>query len=315
MSKNKYGLSRDIPAPIKREVRQRCGFGCVKCGMSVYEYEHLDPEFSEAKKHDPNGIVLLCGGCHSLKTRRMLSVETIKKHAENPFCKREGMSSAWFDISDTHPEITLGNLSCIDIKSLINIDGESIFSIEPPEEPGSPFRINAFLVNKKGEEILRIDNNEWKTPTTNWDVDVVGPRITIRNGLRDIALILRVEAPKSLIVERLEMLHRGVSIKCQEGHDLEIITQDGAKLTSGGASLIGCSIGIDLSRAGMSIGVGCRSAHIHRLNISHQPTARNQGQGKLSTYEFVDRYSGRNDKCPCGSSMQYKKCCGKLGSS
>lgn len=29
---NKQGISRDIPDPIKRDVRQRCGFGCVICG-------------------------------------------------------------------------------------------------------------------------------------------------------------------------------------------------------------------------------------------------------------------------------------------
>lgn len=34
--------SRNIPLPIQREVRQRCGFGCVICGMPLYEYEHME---------------------------------------------------------------------------------------------------------------------------------------------------------------------------------------------------------------------------------------------------------------------------------
>jgi hypothetical protein len=35
---NKYGLKRTIPEKIKREVRQRCGFGCVRCGSLRTNY-------------------------------------------------------------------------------------------------------------------------------------------------------------------------------------------------------------------------------------------------------------------------------------
>ncbi len=30
-----------IPLPIQREVRQRCGFGCVICGLPLYDYDHI----------------------------------------------------------------------------------------------------------------------------------------------------------------------------------------------------------------------------------------------------------------------------------
>jgi hypothetical protein len=32
------GSSRDIPLPIEREVRKRCGFGCVVCGLPLHTY-------------------------------------------------------------------------------------------------------------------------------------------------------------------------------------------------------------------------------------------------------------------------------------
>lgn len=51
---NKYGLTRDIPASVKRAVRQRDGFGCVICGLGIYTYEHIDQPF----KNDKN-IVLM----------------------------------------------------------------------------------------------------------------------------------------------------------------------------------------------------------------------------------------------------------------
>lgn len=49
---NKHGLSRTIPEPVKREVRQACGFGCVFCGHALVEYEHVDPLFADARLHD-----------------------------------------------------------------------------------------------------------------------------------------------------------------------------------------------------------------------------------------------------------------------
>lgn len=54
---NKYGLKDTISSLVKREVRQRCGFGCVNCGNAVYQYEHLDPTFAEAKELNRPGIV------------------------------------------------------------------------------------------------------------------------------------------------------------------------------------------------------------------------------------------------------------------
>lgn len=56
MYKNKYGLSRNIPNHIKRAVRQKCGFGCVICGLFICDFDHYAPSFSEAKKHNPDGI-------------------------------------------------------------------------------------------------------------------------------------------------------------------------------------------------------------------------------------------------------------------
>src|ERR1700756_833363 len=108
---NKDGLSRDIPADIRRVVRQRDGFGCVVCGLGIYEYDHFNPEFSEAKSHRPDGIILLCASCHAKKTKKVLSLETIAAAAANPRCKRVGFSREAFDIGNEHPEIVLARSS------------------------------------------------------------------------------------------------------------------------------------------------------------------------------------------------------------
>ena len=302
---NKYGLTDTIPSQVRREVRQRCGFGCVNCGNAVYQYEHVEPTFAEAKEHNPEHIVLLCGGCHDRVTRKILSKETIKLRSQNPICKTNGFSFGPFDLGLVEPTVTIGTLTCKNVGSLIQIDGESIFSIKKPECEGAPFRINAYLADRDGVEILKIIDNEWVTSTANWDVEVVGPKITIRKNLGDITLVLRTEAPHSLIVERLEMVHRGVKISCRENSSLEVATRSGQVLTSQSMDIADCMVGFDISNNSLCIGVGGGSVYIGNMTLGQMPPVSPKNNEIL-------RKVGRNDPCPCQSGQKYKKCCGSL---
>ncbi|GAA3997406.1 hypothetical protein GCM10022211_03460 [Sphingomonas humi] len=76
---NKHGLSRTIPADVKREVRQSCQFGCVRCRASLYQYDHFDPEYADATEHAADGIALLCPTCHDLKTKGVLTAARVRE--------------------------------------------------------------------------------------------------------------------------------------------------------------------------------------------------------------------------------------------
>ena len=114
--KNKAGLSRTIPNGTKRLVRQRCGFGCVICGNAIIQYEHFNPEFENATKHDSNGITLLCGYCHDLKTRGFLSVDSVIAANKNPYCLQKNNSKFQMDISSSPMTIKIHNMIIIDTK-------------------------------------------------------------------------------------------------------------------------------------------------------------------------------------------------------
>src|SRR5262249_55477219 len=81
--------SREIPKPIKREVRQRCGFGCVICGLPLYEYEHMEG-WANVHRHAASEITLLCDRHHRQKTAGLLPVEQVRLADKNPVNKREG---------------------------------------------------------------------------------------------------------------------------------------------------------------------------------------------------------------------------------
>lgn len=104
-----------IPAEVELEVRQRCGFACVVCGLPLYEYHHIRP-WSEVPEHDPANIVLVCPNHHAEVTKGLLDPTTLeslskcdkpsistphKMHYAGDTCKVYFGDSDW--IAQEHP--------------------------------------------------------------------------------------------------------------------------------------------------------------------------------------------------------------------
>lgn len=310
---NKQGLGRYIEADVKRQVRQRDGFGCIICGSAFYQYDHLGVEFVNADVHDPKKIVLLCGSCHDRKTRGALSDETIERHAKAPKCHEKEFSWGAFDVGVKTPDIILGTITAISAKTLIRVDGEEVFSITPPEAENQPFRVNARFYDKSGELTLEIVDNEMRAAVTNWDVEVVGSRIAIRSQLRVFDLVIRSEPPHRLVIERLDMVYKGLSIICREGFDTTI-ENEGAilKVNSG---VFDCDGIIEIEKGVLSVGCMCRSAtmglHIGGGDSRLSPTLRSS-RVPLGAQMRNPLKQGRNEPCSCGSGKKFKRCHGAI---
>lgn len=251
---NRFGLQRAIDEATKREVRQRCGFGCVCCGDAIYEYEHLSPEFKDATKHDPAGIVLLCGGCHSKVTRGILSKAVVQEAAKAPRCKEQGYSFGPLAFSPGDITVRVGGCTFTGVRNLIQLNGETVLSVTPPEVPGSPVRVNALMTDTTGREVLRIVENEWRTRDDNWDVTAIGPRVSIRRGPGEIVLVMRVGGPQELVIERLSMSHLGVLLEADE-RNYTVIT-NGVRMNGNQMSVHGCEHGIVVSGSSIMLGMG-----------------------------------------------------------
>jgi len=237
---NQYGLSRHIPAPIAKEIRQRCGFGCVICGSMIYTYHHVDPPFEEARKHDPQSIVLLCGDCHARATKKVLSNDTIRKAANNPKCLEKGFSHFQLDVGVQFPTILLGNSTFVGNPTIIRAFGKSLFMIEPPEQNGGPFRISAVFYNREGKKTCRIIQNEWQGFASNWDITSIGNEITVRQDHGDIVFRMYSDPPTRLIVDRLDMFYRGYKVVVKEDGQTSMYLPDGSMwFRLNGASFIG----------------------------------------------------------------------------
>ncbi len=108
MTINKFGLSRYVPTEIRREIRKRCGFGCVVCGTPIYDYAHIIP-FIETTEHDPSNIILLCRNHHSIERDGLVNIDDYISYIKNPFNYTKN-SHFPFDLflSNRKREITIG---------------------------------------------------------------------------------------------------------------------------------------------------------------------------------------------------------------
>lgn len=243
--RNQHGLGRYVPREVRHEIRVRCGFGCVLCGLAYYDYEHFDPDFKDAKEHNPNGMTLLCMQCNQKRARGTLSAATVARANQNPKCKQQGFASELFDFGPDPIEVRFAGVSFVDCKVLIQVCGVDLLSVRPPERPGTPVLLSGFFADITGATTLKVVDNIWSAGDENWDVEVVGPLITIRRGPGDIALQLRVLPPNAIAVEKIDMALEGYYLR-GDVSVLQISTNGRTWNTFSSIGIHGAGVGICL---------------------------------------------------------------------
>ena len=227
--RNRHGLKRYIPADVAREVRNRCGFGCIFCRSALIEYDHFDPEFKDAHQHAPDGIVALCGTHHTARGNGQISAaqvrEKLKEIRDQPDISRYTFELRKF------PKVEIGRTQIFGVRKIIEVDGENILSFDPPDIVGSPPLLNAKFYNRKGILAAEIVNNEWRARIANWDVVVSGDTYTVRSNQRKIALQLRLQHGV-VKIKQLNLKFNHTSIKVSRKGVITVQTRgnDGAKL-------------------------------------------------------------------------------------
>jgi hypothetical protein len=252
---NRHGLSRSIPSDIRRAVRKRCGFGCVYCGKAIAQYEHFDPDFADAREHLASGITFLCGGCHDNVTRKFWSKEKIRMHNNNPLCIKRGHAIDAFDISTVHPVIRMGPTTWIDTWTILEVMGEQVLVIRPPEESGEPYRLSGKLSDDSARDLLVIEDNEWRASSEQWDCEVEGRTLTIRRKLGTILLELEAMPGIGINIRRINLEFKGARLYGSDDN-FTVEAPDGSKISMGNVSGIGCEVGISVQEILVSLGIG-----------------------------------------------------------
>lgn len=179
--------TRGISEPIKRQVRQECYFGCVICGMPVFQYDHIQP-FAEVQCHDPTNLALLCPNHHQDKTSGRLSAETVASARSTPFNANQDLSRPYGLLAAPSLRMCLGS-NCgsgppdWENYPLLWINGEAVVSTH---KEGDAYTYSARITDEGGEEILVIDHGALAVATGVWDYRYEGREVSIRRANGDI---------------------------------------------------------------------------------------------------------------------------------
>lgn len=234
-----------IPEQIKREVRQRCGFGCIICGLPVYEYEHMK-EWAKVKRHIASEITLLCDNHHKAKTTKRMPSFIVEEANKNPYNLRQKLSTS--DIlyySGQNATIKMGESSFIltdngkgAAMSPIKIGNFSLINILLQDQH---FLLSMYLFDNNNNIILAIQNNEMKYCLDIWDIEYIGRRLIIRQSSRNIYIDIIFETPNVINFIRGQFYFNGNKFKItKEG----LIIND--KINISRTSIHNCNVGIQL---------------------------------------------------------------------
>ncbi len=201
---------------MKRAIRRRCGFGCVVCGLPLYEYDHM-LGFAEVQRHEENEITLLCDQHHKERTNGLLPRDVIERANAAPFNLRAGVSKRYdLHFAGNECEAIIGS------NRFTTRDqgyGTEMIPIIVDYIPLIVFRfgdghllLNLRLFDQFNNVILRIDDNALTYRTDTWDIQLVARNLILREAERQILIDMEFEPPNRILINRGRLLCNGVTM-------------------------------------------------------------------------------------------------------
>jgi hypothetical protein len=241
---NKHGLKRYVPSDIRAQIRRDAGFGCVICGCVFIDYEHIQPEFSDAKEHDPQRMTLLCIDCHGRVTRKLISKKMVWAAKENPKSLQDGFVHDVLFVDTDEMEIRIGNSSSKNTKTFLTIHGKPVIWFEPKIQEDEPSKLCAIFHNDSGESVSYINRNQFTALTNNQDIKSESTELSIIATNKKCLTIDR-EGGEVLKITKMEGSYLNTSVFI-DGNDNLIVKQGESTFTLGNFRVENCGSAINL---------------------------------------------------------------------
>ncbi|SNY42081.1 trigger factor [Pseudomonas sp. LAMO17WK12:I6] len=263
-----------IPPEIKREVRQRCGFGCVICGLPIYEYEHM-LEWAVVQRHVADEITLLCRQHHGEKTNGLLPKENVLAANLNPFNKQLGVSKNYLlHYSGDSVKVKFGD-SVFSFEGMpegfafapLVIDGSAVIMFK--RDQGNLF-LSFAACDELNKVVLEILDNEIVYDAGQWDAEWVGQSLIIREAHKKILVKIKFNPPGEVSVVKGRVLRNGVEIMI--GEDYLFLTNNSSFF--GGIRTINCPVGISVGYPIPECGVGIAVPNVPRYLFDRSAARR-----------------------------------------
>lgn len=207
----------EIPESIRREVRQRCGFGCVLCGLPLITYEHMEG-WAKVQRHVASEITLLCDQHQRERTNGLLTVEQVRAADANPINIGRGVSTPYglhfeLDAHRTVHAVIGGNrfsTSKQTESALIAVDDTDLVWVAIDDQGGVYLHMNIF--DENNNLALVVVRNEVQYRSSIWDVTFEGTTLTLREAAKALLLEVRFLPPRTISIDRGSLLYNGVEI-------------------------------------------------------------------------------------------------------
>jgi trigger factor len=201
---------------MQREIRQRCGFGCVVCGLPLFEYDHL-LGWAAVQRHVAEEITILCDQHHRERGSGLLPIATVEEANKAPFNLRQGVSNPYdLHYAGTECEIVLGgntfgaqDAGYGTILVPIWVDGIPLLAFILGD---GHLLLNLNLFDEFNDLVLQIRNNQLTQSVSPWDIRLVGRNLVIREAARKILVDITFEPPSRIVINRGRFLRNGVEI-------------------------------------------------------------------------------------------------------
>jgi len=262
--------SRNIPDPIKRAVRQKCGFGCVICGDPFIEYHHIVP-WATVKKHEIDNLVLLCYKHHRQVGNKLFPAAELEKRINEPYCISHEFSSA-SSLTFNGPSFSV-NVGSNSYTALANkcddeddcphyplmIDSVPLVDIR---FQGDHILISIRVWDKNHSQIFEMRNNEIKQSATAWDIEWAANTVVIREKLYGILLDITFQPNQhEMTINRGNLSLNAIQLQ---------ITHDEVKVNNINATLAGnnftdCQVGVHIGDLPGAIGAAFHMPVANRI--------------------------------------------------
>lgn len=205
----------DLPPDERSDLRYYCGFGCVRCGATIYRYLALPALPENRKDSQANGAAtLLCPTCHLLVEEERLTPSQVHGFHASPVARQRHFARDRLPFSNDLPDLIVGGSRAVrDTPIPIAVEGEALLLFAPPRQGVGATRISVRLGDGKGEPVQVIDGNEWLDEVGDWRFAHRGDRYFVTAVRGEGLAVLRIVQRNKIAIEHLRTTIRGRRIE------------------------------------------------------------------------------------------------------
>lgn len=183
---------------IERQVRQRCFFGCVVCGMPIFDYDHIE-EYSVVKEHTVENITLLCPNHHREKSAGRLHGDLLRHFNANPYNRERPLTSfaavggnviTDFNFYFAKNKVKIGLIEG-NFSTLVSIDYEEIVAVR---REGVNMLLSLRIYDENSQLKLNVIDGRVQVSTDIYDYSFVGKTLKIHSAAKKIDYVLEFRA-------------------------------------------------------------------------------------------------------------------------